>query len=152
MAPAHEHDVILLVEDVASDRDLTLHELRKHGVRNTVVVTPTGAEALEYVFATGRHADRDASVPPLVMLLDLRMPDMDGVDVLRRVRGDLRTTTLPVIVLTGSTHEADLMRSFALSARFAQKPLSFHSFELTMGKLGLLRRLSVAATVAAGSA
>ncbi len=143
MADDRERDVILLVEDTIADRELTLRELRTHGVANEVVVAKSGVEALDYLFATGSCTGRDVGIQPLVMLLDLGIPDIDGANVLRRVRGDLRTKNLPVVVLTGSTRETDLMRSYALAAKFAQKPLVFASFQGTMRKLGLLPRLRI---------
>jgi len=149
MADPRERDVILLVEDSVADRELTIRELRVNGITNTLVVAESGGEALDYLFGTGRYAGRNTSVQPLVMLLDLHMPGIDGTEVLRRVRADLRTKTLPVIVLTGSTEEADLMRSYALAAKFAQKPLTFSWLHTALRKLGLLARLHTAAMLVA---
>lgn len=152
MPHVHEHDAILLVEDTIADQELTLHELRKHGVGNPVTVVESGAAALDYLFGTGRFAGRDANVQPLVMLLDLGLPGIDGANVLRRVRADLRTKGLPVIVLTSSSRETDLMRSYALAAKYAQKPLVFASFQATLKKLGLLARLYTTAVSMAAAA
>src|SRR5690242_3114339 len=102
---AGEGDVILLVEDTASDQELTLHELRKHRVQNEVVTVESGNAALDYLFGEGQFQGRNAAALPLVMLLDVGLPGLSGIDVLRCVRTDARTKPLPVIVLTGSAEE-----------------------------------------------
>src|SRR5579864_8215684 len=94
--------VILLVEDNPDDEALTLRALRKHNVTNQVVVAHDGAEALEWLFATGQHSNRDAHTVPQVILLDLKLPKVDGLEVLRRIREDERTKLLPVVILTSS--------------------------------------------------
>jgi CheY-like chemotaxis protein len=120
--------VILLVEDNASDEKLTLLAFRKCGVVHQMVVVRDGAEALDYLLATGTPADRDAIVPDLV-LLDLKMPRVDGLEVLRRLRADERTRTLPVVILTASNEEADVRRSYELGANaYVRKPVDFTEF------------------------
>jgi CheY-like chemotaxis protein len=142
MSASITHDIILLVEDGTWDLELALRQLWNHGVANEIVVAQTGLEALDYLFGTGSFEDRDTSVLPLVMLLDLRLPEIDGIDVLRRVRADVRTKSLPVMVLSGSLEERDTMQTYALHAsNFLQKPFTFERFENGLRKLGLLPRL-----------
>lgn len=127
-------DVILLVEDSIADEELAIRELRMNGVANEIVVGRDGAAAIDYLFG-GRPL-------PMVMILDLRLPVVDGIEILRKVRGDARTKDLPVIVLTGSHEDVDAMQTFALQAsRFFQKPLTWSRFEAAMTKLGLADRL-----------
>jgi transposase len=108
--------IILLVEDNPDDVDLTLRAFEKSNVRNEILVVRDGAEALEYLFGTGTHAGRDAAQTPEVILLDLNLPKIDGLEVLRRLRGDERTRRLPVVVLTSSKEERDVLRSYDLGA------------------------------------
>ena len=129
---------ILLVEDNAADRELTLRELRSNGLANEIVVKESGEAALDYLFA----GDGTSRTLPLVMILDLRLPVVDGIDVLRRVRTDPRTQDLPVMVLTGSSEDVDAMQTYALRAsNFFQKPLTFTRFKAAAEKLGLLKHL-----------
>jgi two-component system, response regulator len=129
---------ILFVEDSTTDQALTLGMLRLHRVTHAVVVVGTGAAALDYLFGTGAFAHRNPSDLPLAVLLDLRLPGVDGIDVLRRIRADPRTQALPVIVLTGSQDDVHAMQTFALHASsFLQKPLTFEAFEQSFRKLGL---------------
>jgi CheY-like chemotaxis protein len=130
--------VILLVEDNASDEKLTVLAFRKCGVANDVVVTRDGAAALDYIFGTGKHAGRDASVLPSVVLLDLKLPKIDGLDVLRRIRADERTKLLPVVVLTASKEEEDVLNSLSLGANaYVSKPVEFAEFVEAARTLGL---------------
>jgi two-component system response regulator len=130
--------VILLVEDNASDEKLTVLAFKKCGVSNEVVVTRDGAEALDYIFATGKHAGRDASELPAVVLLDLMLPRIDGLEVLRRIRADERTKLMPVIVLTASKEEEDVLRSYTLGANaYVRKPVEFVAFVEAAKTLGL---------------
>ncbi len=134
-----ESDVVLLVEDDEHDRFLTIHELRRHGVENAIAEARDGLAALAYLFDGDGRGPRPL---PLIVLLDIGLPGIDGIDVLRRIRADLRTKHQPVLVLTGSNDDGDTMRSFALQAvSFIQKPLTFSRFEGALQKLGLAPRL-----------
>jgi two-component system, response regulator len=130
--------VMLLVEDNPSDEKLTLRAFRKCGWENQIVVVRDGAEALDYLFGSGAHAGRDASHLPAVVLLDLSLPRIDGHEVLRRVRADQRTKLLPIVILTASNEEEDVIRSYALGANaYVRKPIEFGEFATTAQTLGL---------------
>src|ERR1700736_666961 len=121
--------VILLVEDNQDDEELALLAFRKSNIANEVVVARDGEEALDYLFGTGAHAGRDVSLLPQVVLLDLKLPKIDGLEVLKRLRADPRTRRLPVVVLTSSREEQDLIESYELGATSsAQKPVDFAQF------------------------
>ncbi len=129
---------ILLVEDNASDEELTLRALKKSNVLNPIVVARDGAEALDYLFARGAYANRSDSTLPQVILLDLKLPKVDGLEVLRQLRGDDRTRLLPVVVLTSSLEERDLLESYSLGANsYVQKPVDFTQFSEAVRQLGL---------------
>jgi two-component system response regulator len=129
---------ILLVEDNANDEYLTLRALKKYNVANDVVVAHDGVEALDYLFCTGPHANRDIRDLPLVVLLDLKLPRVDGLEVLRRVRGDERTKLLPVVILTSSNEERDVINGYKLGTNsYVQKPVDFAAFMDAVGQLGL---------------
>jgi len=130
--------IILLVEDNPDDADLTLRAFERSKVANQLVVVQDGAEALDYLFLTGTHAGRDPDAVPEVVLLDLKLPKISGLDVLRRMRADERTRRLPVVVLTSSSEERDLIRSYDLGANsFVRKPVDFAQFLEAAGHLGL---------------
>ncbi len=130
--------VILLVEDNPTDEKLTLRGFKKSGIANEIVVAHDGAEALDYLFATGIHAGRDASVLPTLVLLDLNLPRVGGLDVLRRLRADPRTALLPVVVLTASKEEEDVLHSYSLGANaYVRKPVDFTAFAEAARTLGL---------------
>lgn len=130
--------VILLVEDNPKDEALTLRALRKHNIRNEVVVVHDGAEALDYLFATGAHAGRDAADLPTVVLLDLKLPKIDGLEVLKRVRADDRTKVLPVVILTSSREQQDLLDGYGSGANsYVRKPVEFTEFADAVRQLGL---------------
>ncbi|CAN5167387.1 response regulator [soil metagenome] len=129
---------ILLVEDDASDEKLTLLAFRDCGVANDIVVARDGALALEYLFGTGAYAGRDPGVLPTVVLLDLNLPKIGGLDVLRRIRADARTKLLPVVVLTSSREDEDLIRTYALGANaYVRKPVEFSEFARAAKTIGL---------------
>jgi len=130
--------VILLVEDNPDDEALTLRAFRKSNLGNEVVVVRDGSEALDYLFATGSYAGRDANDTPHLILLDLKLPKIDGLEVLERLRADERTSLLPVVVLTSSKEQEDLVRSYALGANsYIRKPVDFNQFVQAVQQLGL---------------
>ena len=130
--------VILLVEDNPDDVMLTLRVLKKNHILNPVVVARDGVEALDYLFGLEAHVGRDVSLLPAVMLLDLKLPRIDGLEVLRRVRGDPRTQLLRVVVLTSSHEEQDIVQSYKLGANsYIRKPVSFHEFRDAARQLGV---------------
>jgi len=129
---------ILLVEDNPDDEALTLRALKKNNIRNEVVVARDGAEALDYLFGTGPYAGRDMSVMPTVTLLDIKLPKIDGLEVLRRMRADERTKLLPVVILTSSKEEQDLTDGYKLGASsYIRKPVDFSQFTEAVRELGL---------------
>jgi CheY-like chemotaxis protein len=133
-----EQRLILLVEDNDDDVELTLRALRRNRVANRVDVVRDGAEALEYLFATGGYASRDARDTPNLVLLDLKLPKVGGLEVLERLRSDPRTRRLPVVILTSSNVESDLARSYDLGANsYIRKPVDFTQFMETVNQLGL---------------
>jgi two-component system response regulator len=130
--------IILLVEDNSSDEKLTIRAFQKAHITNEIVVVRDGAEALDYLFATGPYAGRDVSVLPTIVLLDLSLPRIDGLEVLRRVRADERTRLLPVVILTSSKEEADVLRGYSLGANaYVRKPVDFGEFAEAAKTLGL---------------
>ena len=130
--------VILLVEDNRDDELLTLRALKKNNVINEVVVARDGVEALDYLFATGAYAGRDTSVMPRLILLDLKLPRIDGLDVLRRLRADARTRLLPVVILTSSKELQDMLDSYGLGANsYVRKPVNFEQFVRAVEQLKL---------------
>ena len=133
-----EDRIILLVEDNPDDVKLTLRALRKNNILNEVVVARDGAEALDYLLPTGAQADREARPLPAIILLDLKLPKIDGLEVLRRIRADERTKLLPVVILTSSREEQDLIASYSLGANsYVQKPVDFIHFAEAVRHLGL---------------
>ncbi len=130
--------VILLVEDNHKDEELTLRALKKSNIGNPVVVARDGVEALDYLFARGAHADRPDSALPQVVLLDLKLPKLDGLEVLKALREDERTKLLPVVILTSSVEEQDLVRGYSLGANsYMRKPVDFVQFSEAIGRVGL---------------
>lgn len=130
--------VILLVEDNPDDEMLTLDALEANHVGNRVVVARNGVEALEYLFGTGDYDGRDPSDFPAVVLLDLKLPKIDGLEVLRRVRADPRTSMLPIVILTSSNEDEDKIRGYSLGANsYVRKPVDFDEFVKAAGQLGL---------------
>ena len=130
--------VILVVEDNPRDEALTLRALKKSNVVNDVVVVRDGVEALDYLFGTGTHEGRDTSVLPQMVLLDLKLPKVDGLEVLQRIRADASTKLLPVVILTSSKEEQDLAQSYTLGANsYMRKPVDFAQFSEAIRHLGL---------------
>lgn len=121
--------IILLVEDNQDDEELALLAFERANLANEVVVARDGVEALDYLFGTGSHAGRDVALQPQVVLLDLKLPKIDGLEVLRRIRADARTRRTPVVVLTSSREEQDLIESYDLGVNsYVRKPVDFAQF------------------------
>jgi len=130
--------IILLVEDNPSDIGLTQRALAKSHVANEMVVAEDGQEALDYLFAGGKYTDRDVSKTPALVLLDLKLPRVDGLEVLRRIRADERTKRIPVVILTTSKEEQDVAQSYDLGANsYIRKPVDFKQFVESVEHLGL---------------
>ena len=130
--------IILFVEDNPDDETLTLRALRKNNVGNQVIVVRDGVEALTYLFCTGPYADRDPSHLPELILLDLRLPKVDGIEVLRRIRADERMALLPVVILTSSNADRDMVDSYKFGANaYIRKPVHFKEFMEALRELGL---------------
>jgi len=129
---------ILLVEDNPNDAELTIHALRENNLSNHIEWLHDGAEALEFIFGSGGYAGRDISDKPRVILLDLKMPKVDGLEVLRRIKGDPRTKSIPVVVMTSSHEERDVVESYKLGVNsYIIKPVDFEQFNEAVRTLGL---------------
>jgi two-component system, response regulator len=130
--------VILLVEDNPDDEELTLRALKKNNIQNDVVIARDGAEALDYLFGAGAYAGRDVSKLPSVTLLDLKLPKVDGLEVLKQIRANEKTRFLPVVILTSSKEEQDLINGYSLGANsYIRKPVDFSQFIDAVRQLGL---------------
>jgi CheY-like chemotaxis protein len=130
--------MILLVEDNPDDEALTMRALKQSKLANEIVITRDGNEALEFLFATGKYEGRDVSHTPAVILLDLKLPKLSGLEVLQRLRADPRTKLIPVVVLTSSSEDEDMMRSYELGANsYVRKPVVFGRFADAVSQLGL---------------
>jgi two-component system response regulator len=130
--------VLLLVEDNPTDEKLTIRAFKNSGITIEIVVVRDGAEALDYLFATGKYGERNASILPAVVMLDLKLPRIDGLEVLRRIRANDATTTLPVVILTASKESEDVARGYALGANaYVRKPVNYGEFAETAKTLGL---------------
>jgi CheY-like chemotaxis protein len=129
---------ILLVEDNTSDAELCLRALKKHNLANKLFWVKDGAEALDYIFATGAYAERNIKNTPNVILLDLRLPKVDGLDVLKRLKSDERTKLIPVVILTSSTEDIDTVKSYKFGANsFVSKPVQFEEFAKVVAEMGM---------------
>ncbi|HYU26546.1 MAG TPA: response regulator [Thermoanaerobaculia bacterium] len=125
------------MEDNANDLDLAVRALRKHNLANRVLALRDGAAALDFLFARGEYSDRNIDEQPRVIFLDLKLPKVDGIDVLREVKSDPRTRTIPIVIVTSSAEERDRVVSYDLGANsYVVKPIDFHSFTKTMAELG----------------
>jgi two-component system response regulator len=133
-----DRKTILLVEDNPNDVTLTMRALKKANILNEVIVASDGEQAIDYLFGTGAYQGRDISEPPVVVLLDLKLPRVDGFEVLRRLRGDPRTSMTPVVILTTSREERDLINGYQLGANsYIRKPVDFNQFAESVRQLGL---------------
>jgi two-component system response regulator len=133
-----DNKTILLVEDNPDDEALTLRALKRNNILNEVVVARDGAEALDYLFAQGVHSDRDAGKLPEVVLLDLKLPKLDGLEVLRRIRDEPLTRRLAVVILTSSNEERDIIAGYNLGANsYIRKPVDFNQFMEAVRQLGV---------------
>ena len=131
-------NMILLVEDNPDDEALTLRALQKNNILNEVVVARDGAEALDFLFGTGRYTGRDLGIMPEVILLDINLPKINGLEVLEKIRANERTRLLPVVILTTSNEEQDKIRSYTLGANsFIRKPVDFQQFSEAIRQLGV---------------
>ncbi len=129
---------ILLVEDNPDDVELTLRALKQYNVRNQIAVVRDGAEALDFLFASGAYAERSTCHMPAVVILDLKLPKVDGFEVLRRMRADERTKLIPVVILTSSKEEGDMVNGYKLGANsYVRKPVDFTQFVEAARQLGL---------------
>jgi two-component system response regulator len=133
-----ENITILLVEDNPDDVELTLRALKMNNIKNDVKVAYDGAEALDFLFGTGKYSGRDLTAMPTVILLDLQLPKVGGLEVLRQIRADERTKLLPVVILTSSKQEQDLVTGYSLGANsYVRKPVDFNQFSEAVSHLGL---------------
>lgn len=129
---------ILLVEDNPNDVELTLRALKKNNIANNIHVVTDGAEALEYLFANGRYSNRDMNLIPKLVILDLKLPKVSGLEILKKIKSDERTRAVPVVVLTSSKEESDIIASYKLGANsFIVKPVDFDKFISTVRELGM---------------
>jgi two-component system response regulator len=129
---------ILLVEDNPEDAEMTLRALRRNNLANNVHWVKNGAEALDFVFGTGEYAQRDPAATPKLILLDIKMPKVDGIEVLRRLKSNPATQTIPVVVMTSSNEERDVVDSYRLGVNsYIVKPVGFEAFLETVAKIGL---------------
>ena len=133
-----EDKMILIVEDNPDDEELTIRALKKNNIGNRLVVVRDGAEALDFLFCTGVYSNRDPHDLPQTILLDLKLPKVDGLEVLKRIRADERTSLLPVVILTSSSEEQDLLQSYKNGANsYVRKPVDFKEFLDAARQLGL---------------
>ena len=131
-------NIILLVEDNPDDEELTMRALKKNNISNEIVVARDGAEALDYLFTRGKYSGRDQSKMPQLILLDLKLPKVDGIEVLKHIRADERTKLLPVVILTLSKEQQDLINGYSCGANsYIRKPVDFKEFIEAVGQLGL---------------
>lgn len=136
--PLSQSAEILLVEDNADDAELTMRVLRRQNIANGIVRVPDGEQALDFLFCRGNYATRSFMQPPRLVLLDLKMPKVDGLEVLRAVKADSRTDAIPIVIMTSSREEQDVIGSYKLGVNsFVQKPVDFEEFREVVRQLGL---------------
>ena len=129
---------ILLVEDNQDDAELALHALRRENLANNILVARDGEDALEFIFCSGAFTHRSLDRPPKLILLDLKLPKVDGMEVLKRLKSDARTKTVPVVIMTSSKEERDMVKGYGLGANsYIQKPVDFDQFRETVKQVGL---------------
>ncbi len=129
---------ILIVEDNKNDLELTLRALKKNNIANHIHVIPDGAEAMDYFFGTGKYLNRNMSQNPKMVILDLKLPKVDGLEILRKIKSDERTKAIPVVILTSSKEESDVVQGYKLGANsFIVKPVDFDKFMVTVRDLGM---------------
>lgn len=134
----YESVEVLLAEDNPSDAEMAMRAFRKNNLANKVHWVKDGEEALEYVLCTGRYADRNAAHPPKLLLLDLKMPKVDGIDVLRRIKSEERLKTIPVVIMTSSNEERDVVETYRLGVNsYIVKPVDFSKFVATVAEVGM---------------
>ena len=144
---------ILLVDDSQDDVDLTLHALRAENLANNVFIARDGEEALDFLFCSGPHSGRSFDHPPKLVLLDLKLPKVDGMQVLRQVKGDPRTKTIPVVLMTSSREERDMASGYSLGVNsYLQKPVDFEQFRRMVKLLGMYWLVTNQAPLANGQA
>ena len=135
---AYQPIEILFIEDNPHEAELTIRSLKKHNLANTLKHVDDGAEALDFIFATGVYADREFSPNPKLIILDLKLPKIDGLEILRKIKSDQRTQSIPVAVLTSSKEEKDIIESYKLGVNsYIVKPVNFESFSKAVAELGL---------------
>lgn len=133
-----ENKTILLVEDNLDDVDLTLHAFKKNNIKNEVKVVYDGAEALDYLFGKGKYEGRDISVRPTLILLDIKLPKVDGLEVLKQIKANESTQLIPVVILTSSKEEQDIINGYRLGVNsYVRKPVNFNQFAEAVNNLGL---------------
>lgn len=129
---------ILLVEDNSADAELTMYALKQNGLANRIHAVRDGAEALDFLFARGKYSDREITHTPKLILLDIKLPKVDGIEVLRSVKGDARTRSIPVVILTSSREDRDRLNGYALGVNsYLQKPVNFDEFREMVKQIGL---------------
>lgn len=134
----HKEVEILLIEDNRDEAELTIRALKKHKLANRLLHIDDGVEALDFIFGEGKHQDKQDEFKPKLILLDLKLPKVDGLDILRRIKGDERTKKFPVVVLTSSKEESDIVESYRLGANsYIVKPVNFESFTSAVADLGM---------------